>query len=60
MSFILVMMFFIDVDTLADETNDVNHYCDMVKLNKINKDKPTMSSIIGWPDYKNIYNTQCK
>lgn len=36
-----------------DEQAQLEHYCQMVKLNK--KDPS-----VGWPDYNGVYNEACK
>jgi hypothetical protein len=36
-----------------DEQAQLEHYCEMVKLNKHDK-------TLGWPDYDGIYDQSCK
>ncbi len=49
LGFVIGIMSSMDFD---DQKAELDHYCEMVGLYK--KDPS-----VGWPDYKNIYDTSC-
>lgn len=53
---ILIVVIIVIASTMdyQDEVKQQLHYCEMVKLYKSSNGEN------GWPDYKNIYETECK